>query len=94
MTYEELMEFQECEGVIDFPSEIRAPKKSIIKDLVIALREDAGYNYAWQANIAMAFQDAYYWEINENPQGKVLDLHKISNEAAKNFLNLLTSEGS
>lgn len=51
-----------------------------------ALEEDQGYHYAWQSNIAMAFQD----ELSRRGY-KLPDQHAISNEAAKNFLNNLMS---
>lgn len=55
--------------------------------LVKELRNDPEYFKGWQANIAVSFQD----EINKS--GYIIpneDLHTISNNAAKNFLNLLT----
>jgi hypothetical protein len=55
--------------------------KSPIADLVEALK-DADYRRSWQANIAMAFYDAYRQYPNE-------DLHKVANIAADHFLNLL-----
>jgi hypothetical protein len=53
-----------------------------------ALRNDEGYYIAWQANIAMAFYDEY---IRATNGGAIIgiDLHKVSNNAAQNFLNLL-----
>ena len=47
------------------------------------LKEDSDYFMSWQANIAVAMQDAY-----ANAEDKT-DIHKISNEGAKNFLELL-----
>lgn len=61
----------------------------MIKKLVKALREDKGYYIGWQANIAMSFYD----EVRRNKDVcKVShhNLHRISNVAAKNFLDLLT----
>lgn len=55
--------------------------KSPIADLVEALK-DVDYRRAWQANIAMAFYDAYRQYPNE-------DLHKVANIAADHFLDLL-----
>jgi hypothetical protein len=52
--------------------------------LVSALNNDESYRYSWQANIAVAFQDACRSEGIAFPQ-----LHAVSNEAAKNFLNIL-----
>lgn len=55
-----------------------------------ALREDNEYYYAWQATIAMAFKDVYYEEMRNDPRFPMEpDIHKIANEAAKRFLNLL-----
>jgi acyl-CoA reductase-like NAD-dependent aldehyde dehydrogenase len=57
-----------------------------------ALREDKDFYYAYQANIAMAFKDAYwnYFKLKGNTEYReVYDIHKIANQAAKNFLNLL-----
>jgi len=66
--------------------------KDLTKEINVlrkALQEDEGYYYAWQANIAVAFQDAM------NHAGyKFPDLHKISNDAAKMFLtNLIGFSG-
>lgn len=49
------------------------------------------YFYSWQCNIAVAFQDAYsnYKEEMAKDQLTKEDIHKISNEAAINFLNQL-----
>ena len=57
--------------------------KNIIADLVKLLKEDKEYFYFWQANIAVAMQDAY-----ANAKDKK-DIHAISNEGAKNFLKIL-----
>ena len=62
-------------------------RKSIIANLINELRSDEGYYYSWQSNIAMAFFDEYY-RNNKRYKNKD-DIHKIANEAAKNFLNLL-----
>ncbi len=56
------------------------------------LRNDAELYYAYQANIAMAFYDEYRRAGNNLSHQKV---HKVANQAAKNFLNLLIKkEGS
>lgn len=60
--------------------------KNITKDLVKALKKDKELFYGWQSNIAVAMQDAYANSGNKE------DIHKISNEGAKNFLNLLIKE--
>ena len=51
------------------------------------LREDEGYYIAWQANIAVAFQDTLRWAGYQFPE-----LHKLSNDAAKRFIDLLISK--
>jgi hypothetical protein len=58
--------------------------KDAIKVLTEALKKDSGYHYSWQANIAIAFQDACKKEGISFPQ-----LHNISNTAALNFLDVL-----
>jgi hypothetical protein len=58
-----------------------------VKLLVKELKKDNSYYYSWQANIAMSFKDEYnrYCKRYKNRT----DIHKIANNAAKNFLNLL-----
>jgi hypothetical protein len=56
-----------------------------IKAISLALLNDPGYYYAWQANIAMTFYD----ECQRN-QVNPSNLHEICNQAAKNFLSNLT----
>jgi len=46
------------------------------------IKQDSGYYYAWQSNIAMSFQDEMNWAGYQFP-----DLHDISNRAAKKFLD-------
>jgi hypothetical protein len=55
--------------------------------MVKELRDDQQYYYAWQSNIAMQFQDEM-----SNKGYRFPDLHEISNNAAKNFLNLLITK--
>lgn len=60
------------------------------------LRCDEGYRETWQANIAMAFQDAYkeYFSPLTEDSGEVhedLQIHHIANNAATHFLNSLVS---
>ena len=52
-----------------------------------ALREDEGYYLTWQSNIAVAFQDCL-----ARAGYKLPDQHKISNDAAKEFLSNLLRE--
>lgn len=47
------------------------------------LKKDDAYYYSWQANIAMAFKDRFHNDY------LVKGIHEISNESAKDFLNLL-----
>jgi len=54
------------------------------------LRTDREYYNAWQANIAIQFIDAYREEMCVTLSYDVL--HKIANDAAKNFLDLLIKE--
>lgn len=58
-----------------------------VQKLVIELKEDPEYFYSWQSNIAMAFFDEY--RRNNKKYKNRRDLLNISNEAAKNFLDLL-----
>ena len=53
------------------------------------LKKDKELYYAYQSNIAMAFQDAVTGAGYRFP-----DLHKLANDAAKNFLNLLITKSS
>jgi hypothetical protein len=57
-----------------------------VKYLIRALKKDPDYRYSWQANIAVCMQDAYDYA---NPEDKK-DIHKISNDGAQRFLDLLT----
>jgi len=50
------------------------------------LRKDKSYYYSWQANIACAFQDEY---MRANEGSMTRDIHDISNNAAKYFLDML-----
>ena len=78
-----------------------------VETLCEALAEDkseGSYYYTWQANIAMAFQDLIvynsfhaYGILEERKVDNICyytreDIHKISNQAAKNFLDLLISK--
>lgn len=55
------------------------------------IKADDELRIAWQANIAMAFKDAYENEAHEYPNDALssAQVHKIANEAANNFLSLL-----
>lgn len=55
----------------------------MIEEIIKQLKIDKDLYYAWQANIAVAMQDEYSMAKDKN------DIHKISNEGAKRFLDLL-----
>ncbi len=57
--------------------------------LISGLKTDKDLYYSWQANIAVQFQDEF--ARSEKKYKNRQDIHAISNEAAKNFLNLLIS---
>lgn len=59
--------------------------KEAIDHLTEQLVADEGYRISWRANIAMAFQDAC-----SRAGYKFPDLHRLSNEAAEQFLFALT----
>jgi hypothetical protein len=61
-------------------------KKSVITDLVKALKKDEGYYITWKANIAMAFFDATLRKTNRISRKL---LHEVANEAADNFIQML-----
>lgn len=63
----------------------------MIEKLQKALREDEGFYYSYQANIAIQFQDEYS-RCKKRYKNRS-DIHEISNQAAKKFLNLLMREG-
>lgn len=64
----------------------------MIEELQKALKEDKELYYAYQANIAMAFQDEFWRTCTSHEHLALMDketLHGIANQAAKNFLDLL-----
>jgi len=61
-------------------------------DIIKELREDEELYYAYQSNIAMAFVDAYDYYKKGKKYINREDLLIISNNASKNFLNLLIKE--
>ena len=65
--------------------------KKAVEKLQKALNKDKDYYHSWQANIAMAFYDEY----RRRPKKYInrQELLEISNNAAKNFLNLLIKWG-
>jgi len=58
---------------------------SPIDKLSISLRDDEDYYISWKSNIAMAFYDVFVNKSNISNQ----EIHKLSNQAADNFLQLL-----
>ena len=60
--------------------------KDAVKTLTKALKKDESFYYAYQANIAMAFKDEY--ARNRKKYMNKVDIHKVANQAARNFLNL------
>ena len=54
------------------------------------IRDDGEYRNSWKANIAMAFVDEY--DRNSKTYKNKGDIHKIANDAADNFLDLLVAE--
>jgi len=69
-------------------------KVKVFKNFFKELREDPELFYAYQANIAMSFLDEHH-NFKKKHDKKVLnkkELHTVANNAATNFLNLLTKE--
>lgn len=61
-------------------------KLELLKD-----KEPGSYYYTWQSNIAMAFYDAYRSKFShENIE--MHKIHKLANDAAINFLEILCSQ--
>ena len=59
----------------------------MIEELVENLKNDKELYYSYQSNIAMAFQDEF--ARCKKRYKNISDIHTISNNAAKNFLDLL-----
>jgi len=64
--------------------------KRALTKVVEEIRDDRELYYVYQANIAMAFKDAY--ARNKKRSKNLRDIHEIANIAAKNFLNLWISK--
>ena len=84
--------FQSIEHKISKP---QPQQESKIKDQIVIdlqeMRKDksgGSYYYSWQANIAVAFQDAYREEFGDSPRMRHI-IHEVSNNAAKRFLDQL-----
>lgn len=56
--------------------------------LTLALANDPSYYYSWQANIAMQIRDTF-----RNAGYELPELHKLANDSAKNFLDMLINQG-
>jgi len=65
--------------------------KKAVKTLTKSLKKDPSLYMAYQANIAMQFKDEYSRKRKEKNYDYLNneDIHKIANNAAKSFLNLL-----
>lgn len=57
-------------------------------------KKEGSYYHSWQANIAMAFKDEFERQYPHSSTGYLFDMHKITNDAAKSFLDLLISHDS
>ena len=57
-----------------------------VTTLCLSLKNDPELYYGWQSNIAMQFYD-----VAKDFVPDTLDLHALSDKAAKNFLDLLIS---
>ena len=66
-------------------SEAGMTTEDAVNHLSEALKSDPGYWQAWKANIAMAFKDEW-----DRQTDTCIDLHKVANNAAENFLKQLT----
>lgn len=55
-------------------------------------KSEGSYYYSWQANIAMAFKDEIARMKIQRNYLTSEDVHQASNQAAKNFLDLLISK--
>ena len=67
---------------MSIPEEIKSPILKVTEQI----KNDPELYYAYQANIAVQFQDEF--ARNKKQYKNRQDIHEISNKAAKNFLNL------
>ena len=79
--------FRRKKDVLKYP-DIHEAMKTIRIELAKD-QSDGSYYYAWQANLAIAFYDEMKNYCEKNNIALYIDLHEISNNAAKRFLNLL-----
>jgi hypothetical protein len=68
-----------------------------IREAIKQIKNDPELFRAWKDNIAMSFKDEYsneYDRLNKYIEGMPhkIDLHKVANTAAENFLNLLCKD--
>jgi hypothetical protein len=82
-----LMEWNYLEPLIpEFHLEERNP----IREAIDQIKNDPELFRGWKDNIAMAFKDEYNRQYEFDAIDPVSpDIHKIANDAAENFLNLL-----
>ena len=64
----------------------RTPFSQAIRLLGRTLKKDTNYYRSWKANIALAFYDEY--RRTKGYKSRAI-LHKIANQSADNFLELL-----
>jgi hypothetical protein len=75
---------------MELPEAIKTLREALSND-----KSEGSYYYAWQANIAMSFYDAYMKEFGQGSDWPLPhEIHKIANNAAKNFLDILISQPS
>lgn len=64
-----------------------------VRTIARALRDDPGYRISWVANIAMAFKDRFpKTRVGELARVWPDTLHKVANEAAEAFVDLLCKD--
>lgn len=71
---------------------MKADLEKAIKVLCEELSKDkseGSYYYSWQSNIAMQFKDEFARKKIDRNYISSKDVHEVSNQAAKNFLDLL-----
>ena len=71
----------------DIPNAVGALIKALIED-----KSEGSYYYSWQANIAMAFKDEWDREQFQQSDQDSAAVHRLANNAAKNFLEMLCHE--
>lgn len=63
-----------------------------MKVVTEAIKTDPSYRVTWEANIAMAFKDEWVRKVGDHGSHKADygDIHLVANNAANNFLDILT----